>query len=132
MSSNIRLTVALREGVVSGLVQNRRALKGGATLALIAILAALTALLLIILIALAFICRHKKVRILSIHLETKNATIEGSKCSQNNFSLFDTQLLTVTEILLKVQRAMIKIVAAMKLTILSKFMTMYLFYTTQF
>ena len=65
MSSNIRLTVALREGVVSGLVQNRRALKGGATLALIAILAALTALLLIILIALAFICRHKKVTILA-------------------------------------------------------------------
>ena len=65
MSSNIRLTVALREGVVSGLVQNRRALKGGATLALIAILAALTALLLIILIALAFICRHKKVKIIS-------------------------------------------------------------------
>ena len=61
MTSTVRLTVAIREGVVSGLVQNRRALKGGATLALIAILAALTALLLIILIALAFICRHKKV-----------------------------------------------------------------------
>ena len=39
----------------------RRALKGGATVALIAILAALTALLFIILVALAFICRHKKV-----------------------------------------------------------------------
>ena len=76
MSSNIRLTVALREGVVSGLVQNRRALKGGATLALIAILAALTALLLIILIALAFICRHKKVRILTKRGRQKHLRIK--------------------------------------------------------
>ena len=132
MSSNIRLTVALREGVVSGLVQNRRALKGGATLALIAILAALTALLLIILIALAFICRHKKVRNRLIFENVKFLDQMVMKIHKIIFSPFDTQLLTVMEILLKVQKAMIKIVAATKLTILSKFMTMYLFYTIQF
>jgi len=88
MSSNIRLTVALREGVVSGLVQNRRALKGGATLALIAILAALTALLLIILIALAFICRHKK----SVRYATSYShgnTVESTKSTNDQNSRCD-------------------------------------------
>jgi len=63
MSSTIKLTVAIRDGVISGLVQDRRAIKGGAKLALIAILAALTALLILILIAVVFICRHKKVNL---------------------------------------------------------------------
>ena len=63
MTTSVRLTVAIREGVTTGLVEMRHALKGGATVALIAILAALTALLFIILVALAFICRHRKVMI---------------------------------------------------------------------
>ena len=65
-------------------------------------------------------------------LKQKRPRSNDHENSQNNFSPFDTQLLIAMEILLKVQKAMIKIVAATKLTILSKFTTMYLFYTTQF